>query len=57
MKNTINKIQDIITLIKYTGKKEYIKNTNDKYTRIYHDYSETVDGFIKWKSDLESRLT
>ena len=56
LKLTLKKIDNIINSIKVKGKTDYINTTEDNFTRIYHDYSELVDGFIKWKSELESVL-
>lgn len=57
LKMTLRKIEDIINLIKVQGKTAYINSTEDPFRRIYHDYSEIVDGFVKWKGELESILT
>lgn len=57
LKNGLRKIEDIINVIKVQGKTAYINSTEDTFRRIYHDYSEIVDGFVKWKGELESVLT
>jgi hypothetical protein len=57
LKKTLRKIEGIINTIKVQGKTVYISSTDDPFRRIYHDYSDIVDGFVKWKSDLESILT
>jgi hypothetical protein len=57
LKMTLRKIEDIINIIKVQGKTAYINSTEDPFKRIYHDYSELVDGFVKWKCDLENILT
>lgn len=57
LKKTLRKIEDIINVIKIQGKTAYINSTEDPFRRIYHDYSEIVDGFAKWKNELESILT
>lgn len=57
LKMTLRKIEDIINVIKVQGKTAYISSTDDPFRRIYHDYSELVDGFVKWKGELESILT
>jgi len=56
LKLTLKKIDDIINVIKVQGKTAYINTTEDSFRRIYHDYSELIDGFIKWKGELESVL-
>lgn len=57
LKTALRKIEDIINLIKVQGKTAYINSNDDPFRRIYHDYSELVDGFVKWKGELESVLT
>lgn len=57
LKMTLRKIEDIINVIKVQGKTAYISSTEDPFRRIYHDYSDLVDGFVKWKGELESILT
>lgn len=56
LKMTLKKIEHIINEIKAQGKSAYISSAEDTFKRIYHDYSDIVHGFIKWKSDLESIL-
>jgi hypothetical protein len=57
IKLTLRKIEDIIKVIKVQGKIVYIKSTEDQFNRIYHDYSDLADGFVKWRGELESILT
>ncbi|MBS1918660.1 MAG: hypothetical protein JST17_00240 [Bacteroidetes bacterium] len=57
LKTALRKIEDIINIIKVQGKTAYINSNDDPFRRIYHDYSELVDGFVKWKGELESVLT
>jgi hypothetical protein len=57
LKTSLRKIEDIINIIKVQGKTAYISATEDHFRRIYHDYSAVVDGFVKWKDELESVLT
>ena len=56
LKMYLHKIEDIINLIKVQGKIAYINSTEDEFIRIWHDYSDPVDGFIKWKNKMESTL-
>ncbi len=57
LKMALRKIEDIINVIKIQGKIAYISSSEDNYKRIYHDYSDLVDGFVKWKGELEQILT
>lgn len=56
LKMTLRKIDDVIKVIKVQGKIAYISSTEDQFKRIYHDYSDLVEGFSKWKGELESIL-
>jgi hypothetical protein len=56
LKDYLNKINEIIRMIKVEGKLEYISKTEDKFSRIFHDYNDSIDGFLKWKEDLERKL-
>ncbi len=52
----LQKIEDIINTIKVQGKIAYINSQDFEAQRIFHDYSEIADGFVKWKSELENYL-
>jgi hypothetical protein len=56
LKNTVQKIEQIINLIKVQGKIAYINSKEDSFQRIIHDYSDAQNGFLKWKSELEMWL-
>jgi hypothetical protein len=57
LKTTLQKISNVIGEIRVNGKNAYLNSTNEPFRRIYHDYSEQVDGFQKWKNELDSFLT
>lgn len=54
---TMRKLESIIKVMKVQGKRAYINAADEPFRRINHDYSTLVDGFVKWKSDLENYLT
>ncbi|MEJ6982442.1 hypothetical protein WG906_18395 [Pedobacter sp. P351] len=54
LKHTLKRIDHIINDIKVKGKLAYISSTEDSLKRLYHDYSDSDDGFLKWKSELEN---
>lgn len=56
LKLSLQKIEDILNIIKVQGKTAYINSNEFNAQRIFHDYSEVADGFIKWKSELENYL-
>jgi len=57
LKLTMRKLEDIINVMKVQGKRAYINAADEPFRRINHDYSKLVDGFVKWKGDLENYLT
>ncbi len=56
LETSIRKIEESIKSIKTNGKLVYIRNTEDKLSRIYHDYYDPLKGFNKWKEELERKL-
>jgi hypothetical protein len=57
LKAGFRKVEEVINLVKVQGKIAYIQSSEDAYRRIFHDYSPLVDGFYKWKAELESCLS
>lgn len=57
LKLTLKKIEEIIQLVKVQGKVAYLSSSTETYRRIYHQYKDNIQGFVKWKSELESILT
>lgn len=55
-KKTLKKIESTISAMRIQGKTAYVNSTEDPFTRIKHDYSEMVDGFVKWKDELVRAL-
>jgi hypothetical protein len=56
LKANFHKVEDILNLIKIQGKIAYIQSGDENMKRIYHDYSEIKNGFVSWKTELESVL-
>ncbi len=52
-KESLEKIIERINLIKTEGKITYINKGNENFKRIFHDYSEHIDGFEKWKNEIK----
>lgn len=57
LRKEFSKIEDTINTIQVQGKIAYLNTANDSFQRIYHDYSNLNEGFIRWKSELENILT
>ena len=53
---TLQIFENITNILKVQGKTAYINATEEQFTRIFHDYSELEEGFVKWKNKLENIL-
>ena len=53
LKTQLKKIDEIIKNIKISGRTDYLSKAEKKFIRVYHDYSDPVAGFIKWKNEIE----
>jgi hypothetical protein len=53
LKTALKKVDDIIKNIKLSGKTEYLLKSEKNFNRIYHDYSDPLAGFAKWKNEIE----
>jgi hypothetical protein len=53
LKTLLERADKTISAIKAQGRKTYINATEDNFRRVYHDYSDLIDGFKKWKTELE----
>ncbi len=56
LKRALSHVEAIINTVKVQGKIAYIQSSTDHFHRIAHDYSPMVDGFVKWKGELENIL-
>ncbi len=56
LRMALKRVENILNIVRLQGKTEYILTTEDPLTRIYHDYSDLVEGFVKWKGQIESIL-
>ncbi len=57
LKQKLYKVEDILNVVKVQGKIAYINSGEDNFRRIFHDYSDLVEGFVKWKGELDSAVT
>jgi len=57
LKSTLKQLEDIMNLIKFKGRTAYLIMEEDSFSRVYHDYTEPADGFVKWKIEIERILT
>lgn len=56
VKTELEKVNDILTSIKMSGKKDYLLLAEGNFIRINHDYLNTATAFDKWKNDIEKGL-
>lgn len=56
LKTQLAKIDDIITSIKSSGRTNYLSKSDKNFKRIYHDYSDAVTGYNKWKNEIEEAI-
>ncbi len=57
LKSTLKQLEGVMNIIKTKGRMAYLLTEDDSFSRIFHDYTKPADGFIKWKSEIESMLT
>jgi hypothetical protein len=51
-----SKLSEITDIISNTKKADYLSQKNDHFFRLYHDYSDPLSGYEKWRKDLEAIL-
>jgi len=56
LRRTLANIEDILNVVKVQGKIAYINSNEDMFRRIIHDYSDLIEGFVKWKYELDRIL-
>jgi hypothetical protein len=56
LKNRLKTIDSDIGKIRTSGRQSYIESKPENFSRIVHDYSNELKGFITWKALLEERL-
>lgn len=57
LKLQLSKTEEIINTIKVLGKTSYINSkTDENFRRVLHDYSDPLEGFIRWKGEVDQLL-
>ena len=54
--SSLKDLESAICDIKSNGKIGFLRKNDENFDRIYHDYSDEIEGFVKWKTDLEKLL-
>ncbi len=56
LKSKIQQVDHDIEMIRNKGRQFYLEQQPINFSRIQHDYSEEIKGFVIWKDQLEERL-
>lgn len=56
LKQTLPRIDEVLNFIKLHGRNQYLQRSEVGFKRIFHDYSDEVIGFEKWKEDLHAEI-
>ena len=52
-RKALKEITNVILKMTLQGKTDYIKNSEENFYRVFHDYKEGIEGFKKWKNEFE----
>ena len=52
----VKQIDNQLNIIRDKGRQNFLENSPDNFTRIFHDYSDNKKGFIIWKSAIEELI-
>jgi hypothetical protein len=56
----ISKVKEIdqqLNVIRNKGRQAFMETNPDNFSRVLHDYSDEMKGFIIWKDLLEEKIT
>jgi len=56
----ISKVKEIdqqLNVIRNKGRQAFMDTNPDNFSRVLHDYSDEMKGFIIWKDLLEEQIT
>jgi len=56
LKSKLSDIETNLNLIRNNGKQAFLESQPQNFTRILHDYTDELKGFIIWKDFLEEIL-
>lgn len=56
LKSTLKQLEGIMNIIKSKGRTAYLAIEDNSFNRIFHVYTESAEGFIKWKGEFEGVL-
>lgn len=53
LKQALTQIEKAINLMTRDGKNEYISRKEENFNRVFHDYTDSQNGFKNWKVEIE----
>jgi hypothetical protein len=56
LKNALNDIDNDLYKIRNEGRALYLESVPINFSRVLHDYTDELKGFVIWKDDLEQHL-
>ncbi|SEB20897.1 DEAD/DEAH box helicase [Pedobacter hartonius] len=56
LKNALHDIDNDLYKIRNDGRASYLESTPINFSRVLHDYTDELKGFVIWKDDLEQLL-
>lgn len=56
LRDALKQIDDALGVIRQKGRQAFIDGVTSNFSRVLHDYSDPMKGFILWRDALEERL-
>ena len=56
LKSQLKTIDEHLSIIRNKGRQTFLDTKTENFSRILHDYSDTLKGFVIWKDLLEERI-
>ncbi|WP_254091998.1 DEAD/DEAH box helicase [Dawidia soli] len=56
LRDALKQIDDALGVIRQKGRQAFIDDASSNFSRVLHDYSDPIKGFILWRDALEERL-
>jgi superfamily II DNA or RNA helicase len=56
LRDALKRIDDALGVIRQKGRQAFIESAPSNFSRVLHDYSDPMKGFILWRDVLEERL-
>lgn len=56
LRNALKLIDEELGVIRSKGRQAFLESAPANFSRILHDYSDSIKGFVLWRDLLEERL-